>query len=84
MRRQSRRFFLPKPQSRAPDSYIDRGTIENPRDQGRSTGTSPLESFFDSPLVSVGWMEGTAFIISSFALQNTPALQTKDLMVSGC
>ena len=59
-------------------------TIENLREQGRSTETSPLESFFDSPQVSVGWMDGTTFIISSFALQNTPALQTKDLVVSGC
>ena len=59
-------------------------TIENLRDQGRSTETSPLESFFDSPQVSAGWMDGTTFITSSFALQNTPALQTNDLVVSGC
>ena len=29
-------------------------------------------------------MDGTTFITSSFALQNTPALQTNDLVVSGC
>ena len=28
-------------------------------------------------------MDGTTFITSSFALQNTPALQTNDLVVSG-
>ena len=28
-------------------------------------------------------MDGTSFITSSFALQNTPALQTKELVIAG-
>ena len=58
--------------------------IENLRDQGRSMETFPLESFFYWPQVSVGWMDGPTFITSSFALQNTPALQTNELVVACC
>jgi len=60
-------FFLTKAQM-----YINRGCHLDP--------TSPLESFFDLPQLSVSFnvQDGGRTLVSTFTLQNMPALQAKE------
>ena len=80
MRKQSRRFFFNR------NLRVELLTRTSIAEQLKTQGTrdGQREPLLWNHFLTRLWMDGTTFITSSFALQNTPALQTNDLVVSGC